>query len=337
MIDLFDYCVDKIYEYAPGRKVRRQNKLNFRCPFCMDSKKSKTKKRGWLYRNNDDKPSFHCFNCSTTLGVYKFLAELEHKDISEIKRDLASEYMKISKEDLHTHIISENDNNITVKINETNTMTPTLKLGNTWDKLSKSQTSVMLVNRRQINKAPFKPKNWKMYYDTKYDRLIIPWYRNTDLKYYQSRTLTDKGVKYIFPKNTQKDIFGLDELDPSFPFIFLLEGVFDSIFVKNGICIGGLLMTDHQKDIIDSYTPFYELIYLTDNPWVDKTAAYNITAIVKNDQRIRFFEWDKNNKNKDINDDVIHDKNYNKYGDEEYLKSRITSGLKLNAKLKFLR
>src|SRR5210317_1341567 len=44
---------------------------NFRCPYCHDSKKRKTKKRGYIYRKGNDY-FFRCHNCGegTTFGNF---------------------------------------------------------------------------------------------------------------------------------------------------------------------------------------------------------------------------------------------------------------------------
>ena len=42
---------EKILEYLPKNFVRIGDKYNGRCPFCGDSKKSLSKKRGWVYPN----------------------------------------------------------------------------------------------------------------------------------------------------------------------------------------------------------------------------------------------------------------------------------------------
>jgi len=64
------YINEKALEYLPMQKLKVGNKYNFRCPFCGDSKKSATKKRGWWY---NDTCSYHCFNCGTNLSGIKFL------------------------------------------------------------------------------------------------------------------------------------------------------------------------------------------------------------------------------------------------------------------------
>lgn len=92
-----------------------------------------------------------------------------------------------------------------------------------------------IVNQRKIYSSPFISRKWELFYDKRTNRLVIPW---TD-EYYQLRALTKKqeneSGKYLFPPEIEKPIFGLNMIDTSFKYLFLLEGVFDAIFVKNRI------------------------------------------------------------------------------------------------------
>lgn len=52
-------------------------------------------------------------------------------------------------------------------------------------------------------------------------------------------------MKYIFPKDKKKLVYGLDNIDISWPYIIVFEGVYDSVFVKNGISVGTKAITDY--------------------------------------------------------------------------------------------
>lgn len=51
-----------------------ENVANFRCPFCGDSKKSKTKARGYLY-TIDGVTKFKCHNCGKTMSMRQFVRD----------------------------------------------------------------------------------------------------------------------------------------------------------------------------------------------------------------------------------------------------------------------
>ena len=83
-----EFLKEHILEYLPRPFVRIGNRYNFRCMFCGDSKKSLTKKRGWLYEDM----SFYCFNCGTSFTGLKFLEALAGPSAFE---DLKRQYLRL--------------------------------------------------------------------------------------------------------------------------------------------------------------------------------------------------------------------------------------------------
>ncbi len=55
-------------------KIRHRNpyKINFRCPICGDSKKSRSKARGWLLEK-DNSLFYYCHNCGASHSFSNFL------------------------------------------------------------------------------------------------------------------------------------------------------------------------------------------------------------------------------------------------------------------------
>ena len=51
---------------------KKQDLANFRCPLCGDSKKNKTKARGYFYQKQNDM-YYRCHNCGASHTMYKFL------------------------------------------------------------------------------------------------------------------------------------------------------------------------------------------------------------------------------------------------------------------------
>ena len=72
-------------------------------------------------------------------------------------------------------------------------------------------------------------------------------------------------MKYIFPKGTKKTIAGLDNIDVSFPYIIVFEGYYDSVFVKNGVCVGTKAITDYQLSLIKQRYPHHQIVISFDN------------------------------------------------------------------------
>lgn len=58
------------------------DRLNFSCPYCNDSRSDVRKKRGNLYL---DSLRFHCFNCSHSTGINRFLSDFNEELSNEDK------------------------------------------------------------------------------------------------------------------------------------------------------------------------------------------------------------------------------------------------------------
>ena len=57
-------------------KKVKNNLFNFRCPICGDSKKNKSKTRGYLYTIKAD-VNFRCHNCGASMTFSNFLKEID--------------------------------------------------------------------------------------------------------------------------------------------------------------------------------------------------------------------------------------------------------------------
>ena len=57
-------------------KKVKNNLYNFRCPICGDSKRNKTKTRGYLYAIKAN-VNFKCHNCSASMSLSNFLKTLD--------------------------------------------------------------------------------------------------------------------------------------------------------------------------------------------------------------------------------------------------------------------
>jgi hypothetical protein len=328
---------DMVYEYIPGVKRVGSNKLNFRCPLCGDGKK-KTSHRGWFYI---DTGSYFCWNAgciAADSGIQglKFLSLVSGKPISEIKSELIKKAGSFSnaleKPEIKNISFSLfNDENNDSKIEKY--ILDKIDLGDWTDKLPKFVQSYL--ENRKLNKASFLSKDYKFYYDKKLKRLVIPWSN----EYYQERTIfksQSKEDKYLFPSNSEKPIFGLENIDTKFKYIFLVEGVFDSIWVKNGVAVGSLTLSNHQKELLKPYENDYTIVYLMDNQHSDKSSLEKTIKLCEKNPYANIFIWPKAlHMFKDINDTIIfHDKFINVWKDENYLKKYIFNGIRAKLELK---
>lgn len=336
LLDLKPYMGELVYDFVPGVKRHPGNKLNFRCPICGDGKK-RTSHRGWFYL---DSGSYLCWNagCLAQNGMsgLKFLSLVSGKSITEIRSELikraGSFSAALDKKEIKNINESLFDENISTKRNIEKYILDKLDSNEWVENLPKFV--LKYIEERKLNRASFLPKWFKFYYNKKSKRIVIPWSNN----YYQERKILTSQKdedKYLFPSNVEKPIFGEDCIDPNFKYIFLVEGVFDSIWVKNGLAVGSLTLSNHQKDILKKYEKDYTIVYLMDNQFADSSAMLKTKKIAEQNPFINVFVWPKAlHMFKDINESIqFHDKFINIWKDETFLTKYICSGLKIKLAL----
>jgi DNA primase len=125
-------------------------------------------------------------------------------------------------------------------------------------------------------------------------------------------------------------IYGLDNIDLSFPYIICFEGVYDSLFIPNAIAIGGKSLTKFQHEIISKRYPNHQIVLSFDNDDAGMTAMAK--QIKQHPNEFQYFKWfDDTTKEKDINDYVLKMNNVNLFSNKEVVKKHIISavGMKL--------
>ena len=311
-VDFRYFVENKLNEHV--RKITRYNdRWQMRCPICGDSAKNKRIKRFWYYKKTN---SAYCFNsgCPASeqgLPILKILSLICNQSISEIKLEYLKSFGKTTKKIRPKEKIKELPKQ-------------KVELLDSWipidDKIQK------YIDFRQVLDAPHAPKNWTFYYDKRKKRLVIPWSFKGKLKSYQLRAIyKNQDPKYLFPFNVDKPVFGIENIDESFPYIFGLEGAFDSVWVKNGVAVGGLTPTENQLNIINS--KLCEYVYMFDNQWTDKTSMEKSCRLAKKDVNAKIFIWPRDIQEKDVNEYVIKHKQ-NPFNEKNFLKKHIYSGVK---------
>lgn len=333
--DLSEYIVDKIYENIGGKKRKNGNKINISCPKCHDGKSKKI--RGWFYKK--DNGSFYCFNCSYTSSGFYTLADIEGKSVEDVKIDYLKSKAKGNQENVAKSFINNAFGNLKSSVKDIDEEKDKIEkiteitLPNTCVDWKTNEIARTLVENRKIFQAPFVPKNWNLYYDTADNRLVIPWVNFGKTVYYQSRKVyKHQEPKYKFPANTIKPIFRVN-FDPEFPVMFLLEGVFDSIFVKNSTCVGSINLTEEQKRDLEKFEiNGVRIVWLFDNHWVDEASRKAILQMAMENSRRHFFIWERTHY-KDVNEYVVGT-GRNPFIDESYLMNHTYSSGKAIAAIK---
>ena len=308
--DQFPYYVQDRLVTLVKFTSKSQGQWMFRCPICGDSQKNKRKSRGVYYTKTN---SYHCFNCGVSCGPYKLLAALQGVPEEAVKKDFVAEARRIDTSKRRP----------TAQVAEKKQEVDVLSHNADW---TPSPLVVDFIRSRRLDEAPFKPAKWELYLDRKKHRIVLPWVRDGEMKYFQLRAIDkDQTPKYLFPPNVDKGVFGIDSIDDSLGMIFMLEGVIDSVFVRNGLAVGGTSLTEHQNSLLENY--FSERVLLLDNQNVDETARKKLEKLARDHPEQKFFIWPKDISSKDVNELYVSTGD-RRFEDMDFLRSRVFSGLR---------
>lgn len=322
-----EFLRENILNYLPRPYVNVGGRYNFRCPFCGDSKKSATKKRGWWYAASDC--SFYCFNCGTAFTGLKFLEALAGPSAFE---DLKRQYLRLFLKSGLGNALSVD---FGLKREDGNSAEPNIfnfkrELDPEWKK-PLSEKARQYLEQRLVLDAPFLKEPIYSTYNTATndEYILIPWKINGVDAYWQTNDFQKLGsMKYIFPKDKKKLIYGIDNVDPSYKKIIVFEGVYDSLFVKNGVASGTKAITEWQMKILKQRWPSHEIVVSFDND-VSGIASM-IKLINRDDVDVKFFRWfTKDTKQKDINELVLARKNPDIFKDPKRIDRMIFGKLEM--------
>lgn len=227
----------KIVSRAPFR-------ANFRCPECGDSKKSKSKARGWLLEKGQSM-HFYCHNCGSSQTLPKFLKSIDQlvynayisdkylngarKPEEKVEKEHKFEQPKFKKSVLNSiKKISQLKHDHPVKKYIQQRQIPT----NQHYRLYYAPKFKSWINSIIPNKFP----------DVKKDepRLILPFFdKQGNVFGVSARGFDPNGLRYITIMFSEvPKIFGLDKVDFNKKY-YIVEGAIDSLFLENSIAMAG--------------------------------------------------------------------------------------------------
>ena len=316
-----EFLRENIPLYLPPSFKNVGGRYNGRCPFCGDSKKSATKKRGWWYASSSD-CSYFCFNCGISMSGIKLLEALSGPDYPALHQEYVRLFLKTGLDSsLSSSVLDNRDEPSLFSFKPA--LDPDLKK-------PLSERATEYLKSRMVLDAPFlKEKLFSTYSkDSKNEYILIPWKINGVDAYWQLNDyLKIHSMKYIFPKDKRKLLYGLDNIDPTYKKIFVFEGVYDSVFVKNGICSGTKSVTDYQMKIIKSRWPSHEVCIAYDN---DKPGFSAMMKAIEQDKATKFFVWyDARTQEKDINERILATGDVNLFSDPAKLDSMTLDKLQM--------
>ena len=295
--------IDSKYLNIIGPQLLKFKKLkdflwNFRCPYCGDSEKSRTKARGYVYRKKNDL-FYKCHNCGvgTTLGnLIKYVDSKIHKDYimeryrsgvetSDPKPEFNFNVPVFRKKGVFKNLKTISDlstDHPARKIIEERLIPP-----ESFSDLYLCESFYKFTNTLIPNKFPS--------LDGDHPRLLIP-FRDEEgnIFAYQGRAFGNEQPKYITIKLEDRDkIFGLDRVDKS-KHVYVVEGPLDSLFIDNCIAIAGADVPSIDCD--------FTVIF--DNEPRNKEIVKRIEKTINRGNRAVL--WPDHMNWKDINDMIIH-------------------------------
>ena len=264
---------------------------NFRCPICGDSKKNKTKTRGYLYTIKAD-VNYRCHNCGASMTFSNFLKEID----PVVHKQYVFERFKEGTTGRGT-VVEE-----PVFKFETPKFKTTIDL---------PLASTVDISRTYLEKRKLDPT--KFYYAERFveyvnshnqsmdvkehPRIIIPLYYEKNLVGVQGRSLDSNSVKYIttiFYDDAPK-IYGLDTIRRGAP-VFVTEGPFDSTFLLNSIALCGADGDVRKWGVSNP-------VWVYDNEPRNPEITTRISNTISRGESVVI--WPTNINEKDINDMVL--------------------------------
>ena len=287
-----------ISPYLQQFKKKGDNLWNFRCPYCGDSQKSRTKARGFVFRKKNDL-FFKCHNC----GVGASLGNLvKTVDLKTYKDYIFERY----KKGVETHSSPQPEFKFNAPVFRKKSVLKTLK---PISDLSTAHPARKLIEERFIpSKSLSDLYLCESFYqftntlipnkfpslDGDHPRLLIP-FRNEqgEVFAYQGRAFGNEQPKYITIKLEDRDkVFGLDRIDNTKQ-VYAVEGPLDSLFLDNCIAVGGADLSKLKNDII----------IIFDNEPRNKEICKQMDSCIGVDKKIVI--WPDSMKHKDINDMIM--------------------------------
>ena len=314
-----------ISPYLQQFKKKGDDLWNFRCPYCGDSHKSRTKARGFVFRKKNDL-FFKCHNCGTGASLGNLIKTLDSKTYKDY-------IMERYKKGVETRSSPQPEFHFNAPVFRKKGILKGLK---SIQDLPDDHPARQIVERRKLpveslsdlylcesffkfTNSIIKGKFPSLGGD--HPRLIIP-FRGEDGEVfaYQGRAFGNEQPKYITIKidGDRDKIFGLDKVDKSKP-ILVVEGPLDSLFLDNCIAVAGADFSNMEGDLTVIY----------DNEPRNKEINKQIEKTI--DQGKSVCLWPDTMEYKDINDMVIG--GYTKEEIQEIITNNTLSGPA--AKLRF--
>lgn len=283
--------------YAGNPRELADGKMIGSCPLCHEGNSFGHKRRLYYY---PETASLFCFNCQRSWRDIDWCAEVQGKDRREIFNEAREfGYFAIPIEDSPQHTVTVDADELP---EESINLSSRRQLAYYGD--NKFITLALeTIHRRRldtcVNRIPYyislKDKVHR-------NRLIIPFMdERGKIVFYQSRSLDGSEPKYLSKANSDKRVFGIDKIDLSMDSYFVFEGPLDSCFVKNGVAVCGLKLTETQESSIEALFAMQRIWVLDNDFRSNNDVLKRYMGLLESGERV--FVWPKCfAKYKDVNE-----------------------------------
>ena len=281
----------------PLFKKKGDNLWNFRCPYCGDSQKSRSKARGFVFRKKNDL-FFKCHNCAVgaSLGnLIKYVDSRTYDDyiLERYRKGIETKSSPQPEFKFDAPIFKKNVFKSLQSISQLAPTHPARRLVGERNLSEYSSDLYLCLSFYKFTNTLVPNKFPSLGGD--HPRLMIP-FRNEEgeIFAYQGRAFGSETPKYITIKLDEDadKIFGLDRVDKSKP-ILVVEGPLDSLFLDNCIAMAGSDFNNFDGD----------LTIIFDNEPRNKEICKQIEKTISQGKKIVI--WPDTVKEKDINDMII--------------------------------
>ena len=308
-----------------------------RCPLCGDSKKNKSKMRGYIYRKGNDL-FFKCHNCGAGTSLGNLIKQLD--------AGLYKEYV------MERYKAGESGNN---SFKQVTTIAPprfdklntdiTYQNAERCDKLPDNHFCIQYLKNRRIPKDYYKllyyTDNYKQFVSEVYPqvdkditadkRLVIPFYdQYNSLIALSGRALevSDYKLRYVTLRTNESEdklIYGMDRVNTN-ETIKIVEGPIDSLFLQNCVAAGDANLSLVAKSISSG-----KKVLIFDNEPRNKDIVRMMQDAIKIGHDVVI--WPNTIAQKDINEMIMAGQT--KVEIESIISSNTFSGLQAQTKFVF--
>lgn len=292
------------------RVSEKNNQINFRCPYCGDSRKDQTKARGYLLQKEGSWYYF-CHNCNITRSFKNFLKE---QDVT-----MYNEYvLETLREGSNTGITTGATLDFSSKPEFTKSlgMKPFKELKKVSQLGLRHPGRLYILSRKIPSNKHYKiyfvdngyewahkwlPETFSSGFDGKDPRIVLPVKDSSGKCYGAIARSIDPNSKHRYMKLLWTEdeglIYGLEELDQK-KTVYVTEGQLDSLFIPNSIAVGSL----HWK-LLTKHITTSDVVVVLDNEPRSKTTNDSMEKAIDSGYKVCI--WPNHVKQKDINDMVI--------------------------------